>query len=189
MASNIIEIQQDIARIIGAAIDPTLLKVALNRAVTIAGVDARSFMVENCPVSAGWEFKGNGIGRKVGGRLQSSLQGGPNGIWKHNDAEISQTIGSNVKYADSIISQDGKHSGESYEIRPKRKKYLVFPVGPNPKTDVVRTKLVIHPGAKEIAMRQTGKAVAIMTQAKDMVEAGGEKYVKDAVEAVMEAFR
>jgi hypothetical protein len=189
MAKAIIEISSNLDEVVEKAFSPALLHTALNRAVTIAGVDARSYMVEKTPVSAGWEFKGGKIGRKVGGRVQQSLQGGPNSIWKHDSTEISQTIGSNVAYADAIISQDGKHSGGPYQIRPKRKKYLVFPVGPNPKTDVVRTKLVTHPGAKEIARRKTGKSVAIMTQAKDMVEANGEKYVENAVKYVMGAFK
>ena len=72
MAKAIIEISSNLDEVIDKAFSPALLKSALNRAVTIAGVDARSFMVEKTPVSAGWEFNGGKIGRKVGGRLQLS---------------------------------------------------------------------------------------------------------------------
>ena len=190
MGNAIIELKGDLAKIVSGAFPSGALKAALNRAVTVAGVDARSFMIDRCPVSDAWQFTGKGkIGRRPSGRLKNSLQGGVDGIWRHDTGQISQTIGSNVKYADAIISQDGEHSGGPYVIRPKNKKWLVFPIGPNPKTDIVRTAKVTHPGAKEIARRKTGKSVAIMTQAKDWVEARGEIYVKNAVKATMEIFR
>ncbi len=180
-----ITLTSDVEKIVGQICNPAQLHTALNRAVTVAAVDARSFMIKACPVSIGYEFKDRKIGRKVGGRLMASLQGGVDAIWKHNDIEMSHTIGSNVKYADAIISQDGKHSGGPYEIRPKRKKFLVFPIGPN---TVVRTTKVTHPGAKEIARRKTGKSIAIMTQGKDYVEERADKYVGNAVKRVLKGW-
>lgn len=192
MATSIIELNNNLAEVVGEALAPSLLKVALNRAVTIAGTDARSWMADNCPVSDAWmivpKSRPTKIMRKKN-QLVWSLKGGPNGIWKQNPGEISTTIGSDLPYAESALSQDGKHSGGPYDITPKKGKYLVFAIGPNPKTDIVRMEMVTHPGAKEIGRRKTGKNVAIMTQAKERVEAGGDKYVSDAVKFVMEIFR
>lgn len=192
MAKATIELTGNLEKIVGQAFPPGALKAALNRAVTVAMVDARNFIVNVKPplVSKGWQFKGGGkIGPKTGGRLLASLSGGPDNIWQQNEAKMERRLGSNVKYADCILSQDDELGGEPFVIRPKNKKYLVFPIGPNPKTDIVRAKSVTHPGAKEIGRRKTGKSVALLTQAKELVEKGGEKYVKDAVRITMEVFR
>jgi len=184
-----ITIEEEIEKVMKDNFDISLFRKAYNRATTIAGIDARSFLVKNCPVSAGYELKDGKIGRKKGGRVQESLQGGADGIWKHDHLSYDHEVGSNVVYAEAIISQDGKHSGGPYEIRPKCKKYLVFAVGPNLKTDVVRTKKVTHPGAKEIASRKTGRSVALLTQAKELVEKNGEGYVDNAIKHYLKAFQ
>lgn len=189
-----IEILSDIEQVVGKSLAPSLLARALNRATTMAGVDARGWLIKpvgnsRCPVSKGFEFKDKGkIGNKTGGRLLASLGGRKDGVWTHDNLTYTHTLGSNVVYAEAIISQDGKHSGGPYIIRARYKPFLVFPLGPN-KSDIVRTKQVTHPGAKEIGRRKTGKAVALLTQAKDYVEAHGQEYVNNAIEHYMEAFR
>ena len=80
--------------------------------------------------------------------LRLSLKrGGVDNYYRRDKARHVVEFGSNLKYAPSIIENT-----DPYQIRPKRKKFLWFALGPT-KADVVYTKKVTHPGGRKI----TGK--------------------------------
>jgi hypothetical protein len=155
-------------------VDPRQMPELCNAVVLVAGIDARSLAVPETPVSKGWMFKDGKIGKKTGGRLRSSISGGPDSVWTHNTQRYELHFGTNVKYAGAIIAADEKSKGEPFEIHAKPGKWLVFPISA---TKVVKTKKVTHPGAT--ALTGKGKGKPLFGRIADFLETNSEKYIKN----------
>jgi len=159
---------------ITAALTPAQIPTLLNAVVLVAGIDARSLAVPQVPVSDGWMFKNSTIGKKTGGRLRASIQGGAEGVFRHDPGKHELHFGTNVKYAGAILCIDDRSKGNPFTIRAKRAPFLVFPIGPK---TVVRTKSVVHPGAKNITGKGSDKP--LFERVAGTIESNAEKYIKN----------
>jgi len=157
---------------------PLLIPKVIESAVQIAGLDAESlskkYEKEREKRSTYEVFgysKGSGfsIRPRPNGRLAASLsRGGPNNIWEESKYQI--IFGSNVKYAASIIGDT-----DPYVIKPKTKRFLIFAVGPNPKTDIRFAKQVTHPGGK--ALTGDGKNMGLLSRVAMVIEKNSQVYL------------
>jgi hypothetical protein len=163
----------DLQKIMQKNWNPAQIGPLLNAVILVAGIDARSMAVPQTPVSDGWMFKDGKIGKKTGGYLRSTLQGGADSIWQVDNSKHELHFGTKVKYAGAVICEDDKSHGNPFVIKAKNKPFLVFPIS---RTQVVRTKQVTHPGAKKLTGLGSGKA--LFTRVADFVESNAEKYVK-----------
>jgi len=124
----------------------------LNILIDTLQADAEKEAIEGCPVSHGWlpEFDGKNVSvrKRRSGMLRMSLKrGGTKNYYRRDESRHTVEFGTNLKYAPSILENT-----DPYTIRPKRKKFLWFALGPK-SSDIVYTKKVTHPGGKAI----TGK--------------------------------
>ncbi len=140
---------------------------------------ARAFSIPKTPVSDGWMWKkGSGIVKRPSGKLKAAVAGGQGEVFKLNSSLHQFTFGvdgKKIPYAASIIADDNEHMGGPYPIRAKNKPYLCFAVSA---TQMVRKKMVIHPGG--IALTGGGTGYALLTRAGKIVEGNGMNLVREA---------